>query len=67
METPEYIMEKIRQREGLKLNDKSQDESLKSMTPETKLRKVVSWELGDGNWADDILRWAKDCGFIIST
>ncbi len=67
METPEYIMNKIRQREGLEFNDKSQDDRLTAMSPKEKLRRVVGWELGDDNWTDTILQWAEACGFIIST
>lgn len=65
--TPEYILEKIRQRNDLEENDKSNDEKFNSMSPIKKLRDVAGWELGDPDWANQFIEWAKDCGFEITT
>lgn len=65
METPIHIRKRIRQRFELDENDDSQDATIDSMTPQEKIREVVAWELGDPEWADIIIQWAKDCGMKI--
>ena len=62
---PEHIMKRLRGRAGLDENNKSRDERLQQQDPETALRNVVGWELGDASWATIILGWAKDCGYRI--
>lgn len=65
MKTPEYIMQKLRKRRGLEPEDKTQDDLLRQMTPENKLREVCGWELGDKSWAGQFVSWARDCGYTI--
>lgn len=65
MNTPEYILKKIRQRNDFDIDDKSNDEEFDSMSPLEKLHDVVGWEFGDPSWADQFIEWAKDCGFEI--
>lgn len=65
MDTPKYILEKIRQRLNLEEDDETSDNQINLMTPFERLQHVTGWELGSESWADQILEWAKDCGFII--
>jgi hypothetical protein len=65
MKTPEYILQKIRQRHDYDIKDKSHDVEFEKMSPLEKLRSVSCWELGDDDWADQFIDWAKDCGFEI--
>jgi len=65
MNTPEYILQKIRQRNDVYRKDKSRDEEFERMSSLEKLRNVTCWELGDDDWADQFIEWAKDCGFEI--
>lgn len=62
MGTPKHILKRIRQRLDLDEDDGSQDARINDMTPYGKLRAVVAWELGDPDWADTVLQWARDCG-----
>ena len=66
MSTPEYILNKIRQRCGNEEDDISGDFGIESMTPHEKLRMVCGWELGDDNWADQFIDWAVSCGMNIT-
>jgi hypothetical protein len=65
MNTPEYILQKIRQRHDVDIKDNSQDAEFEKMSPLEKLRNVTGWELGDTDLADQFVEWAKDCGFEI--
>lgn len=65
MNTPEYILQKIRQRNDVYRKDKSRDEEFDRMSPLEKLRNITGWELGDEDLADQFIEWAKDCGFEI--
>lgn len=65
--TPEHIMKRLRERANLAPDDKSRDAEFDAMSPIEKLRDVVGWELGDHRWADQIVAWAKDCGFLIAS
>lgn len=56
----------IRQRIDLDENDDSRDEFVHAMTPLTKLRHLVAWELGDEGWADWFLSRARKCGYTVS-
>lgn len=66
METPEYILQKLRQRNCLHIDDKSNDEEFNNMSPLDKLRDVTGWEIGSNDWADQFIEWANDCGFEIN-
>jgi hypothetical protein len=63
--TPEYILQKIRQRNDVYRKDKSRDEEFDRMSPLEKLRNITGWELGDEDLADQFIEWAKGCGFEI--
>ena len=65
MNTPKYILKRIRKRFDLDSSDDSRDAEIESMTPHQKLREVVAWELGDPWWADSILQWARGCGIEV--
>lgn len=65
MNTPEHLLQKIRQREGLKKDDTSEDDRIEKMSPLRKFRRVMGWEFGSDYWADRALEWAKDCGYKI--
>lgn len=65
MKTPEHILQKIMMRNGMHINDKSNDIEFNSMSPLDKLRNVACQELGDDDWADQFIEWAKGCGFEI--
>ena len=62
MSTPIHILKRLRMRRDLDKNDTSMDQELNDLSPIEKLREIVAWELGDPNWADQILEWAKYCG-----
>ena len=66
MDTPEHILKIIRQRIGLNENYTGSDAEIDAMTPINKLRHLVGWELGDEEWADEILRMAEECGLQIT-
>lgn len=63
--TPEYVLKKIRQRNGLDEQDTSRDAELNAMPPLQKLRDLMGWEMGSPGWADQFITWAKDCGIKI--
>ena len=67
MQSPEYLMEIIRQGSGLKKDDRGEDAELQALTPGAKLRIVCGWTLGDPIWAKKFIEWAEDCGFIITS
>ena len=62
MSTPEYILKKIRQRYDIDESDTSGDADIENMTPLDRFKEVCAWELGDRDWANQVLSWAKDCG-----
>lgn len=64
--TPEHILKKLRQREGLEADDRSRDDELNTMPPMSKLRALAAWELGSPDWADQFVTWAKQCGIQIT-
>ena len=60
METyPEYIMEKIRQRRGLDLDDLSEDEDIMAMSPDDAFDACCAWE-GFIGWGPSIRAWIED-------
>lgn len=65
--TPEHIMQTLRQRIDLAATDKTSDAELDALTPMDKLRHIAAWHLGDSQWADQIMGWAKDCGMSINS
>lgn len=65
MRTPEYILQKIRQRNDVDIDDQSYDEEFNRISPLENLRSVSGWELGDPDWSDQFIELAKDCGFEI--
>ena len=62
---PEYIKCKIRGTMGLDENDESRDTEIDTLRPRAALRAVSQWELGDPDWASQILGWAEACGLRI--
>lgn len=56
---PEYIMEDLRQRRGLEIDDESEDDEIISMNKEDVLDEVASWNgmIGYGN---TIKEWVQD-------
>ena len=65
MSYPTYIMEILRQQAGLKKDDESKDNVLSNTKPMDALRARVAYRFGYAEWADDFIRWAKDCGLEI--
>ena len=62
---PEYIMHKLRQREGLEYNDPSKDAVLNNYSSKDAFSEVLAWEGFIGNWSDQIIGWLRDCGFTV--
>lgn len=59
-----YIGE-MRQRLGLKSDDKSRDDHIERLVPIERLKLLCGWHLGDPAWAHQFLNWARDAGFEI--
>lgn len=59
---PPYIMEYLRQREGLKKDDTSKDEFINAMSSLEAFGEVLIWNLGHRGWPDTIIGWMKSCG-----
>ena len=66
MSIPNHILERIRQRYDLDENDSSLDAEIEKLSPIEKLREAVAWELGDPDWANQVLEWAKAVGIKVS-
>jgi hypothetical protein len=64
--TPEHILKVLRQSKGLDANDNRDDAELNDMSPMTKLRALAASELGNPDWADQFITWAKQCGIAIT-
>lgn len=64
-EIPEYILEKLRAREGLEKGDESLDADIKSRSPMLNFTEVLGWELGDERWAVQLIEWMRGCGIRI--
>ena len=62
---PDHILEALRGRLGLDGDDPSKDARIERYTAKEALLEVTAWEIGDRNWADDIVRNAMDCGFTL--
>jgi len=56
---PEYIMKRLREREGLGENDTREDEYLNTLTPNETLKEMLEWE-GLLGYAETIKGWIKD-------
>jgi hypothetical protein len=56
---PEYIMKKLRQREGLEEDDTSKDNELNQLSPSTAFSEVCDWE-GLQGYASTIKGWIED-------
>lgn len=56
---PEYILKKLRQREGLEPNDTSMDDMLNGLSPEIVFKEVCDWE-GMIGYSSSILGWIED-------
>jgi hypothetical protein len=56
---PEYILRKLRQREGLEEEDTSMDTELKNMSPSVAFNEVCTWE-GLCGYGDTIEGWIAD-------
>jgi len=56
---PEYILKKLRQREGLEEDDKSQDDKLNRMTANIVFAECLQWE-GFFGYAHIFKDWIKD-------
>lgn len=61
MTVPLHIIEILRQRNGLDINDTSKDEQILKMQPTEMVRECVTWELGYPSWADYFAKLMKDC------
>lgn len=66
-EIPDYILEKLRAREGLEKYDSSLDADIKLRSPMFNFSEVVGWELGDERWADQIVEWMRGCGIKVDS
>jgi len=60
MRYPVYIMEFLRQREGLDENDSSQDEELNKLTPKEAFKDVCNWHGFTGGWDSVFKMWIED-------
>lgn len=45
--------------------DEKNDEHINGLSPISRLRLMLGYELGDREWAGVILGWAKACGIEI--
>lgn len=59
---PNSMMEALRGRAGLEVNDDRFDEKLLKQEPEDIVRQCVAWELGDPDWANRIGCWMHAVG-----
>ncbi len=59
-----YILQKLRQREGLEPNDTSMDDKFKGMRPYDVLDEVLHWE-GFFGYTGQIISWIKDSGYEV--
>jgi hypothetical protein len=59
IEYPEYILAKLRQRQGLDENDTSEDDSFISMDPDQVFDEVCNWE-GLIGYGETIREWISD-------
>jgi len=55
----------MRERLGLKEDDTSRDKAIEAMEPESRLRLLAGWHLGDPSWAGRFIRWARTCGYEV--
>lgn len=62
---PTRLLKILRKRFDLDEDDSSIDDELNALEPIVKLRHIVAWDLGNPDWADQILYWAKICGIKI--
>jgi len=56
---PEYILKKLRQRQGLIESDKSHDDQLNKMSPDEVFEECLEWE-GLINYHYILKNWTKD-------
>lgn len=56
---PEYILEMLRQRQGLEYDDASMDDKFNSWHPKVVFNEVCNWE-GMIGYGDTIIGWVED-------
>ena len=57
---PEYILKKLRQRNGMDENDKESDDEFNKCDPQYVFKEVCSWEGLSGGWDNQIKGWIED-------
>lgn len=60
MKYPEYILQYLRQRWGLKKDDTSKDDIFHDMEPNAVFYEVLQWKGLLGGWDDIIKGWILD-------
>ena len=58
------MMEALRGRRGLELDDTSQDREILSMGARKTVAEVAAWRLGDPGWGESFYRWYQQVGII---
>jgi hypothetical protein len=56
------MMEMLRGRHGLNLDDTSKDAHFRKMEPVDIVRECTEWKLGDPSWANVIAGWMEAAG-----
>ena len=59
---PRSMMIALRGRRGLEENDTSQNGEIMAMSPESQVRQVVAWNLGDNAWANWFATVVRETG-----
>ena len=57
---PEHIIEKLRQRQDLDIDDCSMDDEFQQMAPNEVFHEVLNWEGFLGSWDSTIKGWIED-------
>lgn len=62
LQIPEFLLQKLRRREGLTAVDISKDQEFHERDPMVNLRSIAAFEFSDPGLADQIMDWAKRLG-----
>ena len=60
----DYILQKLRQRQGLDPSDKSMDGNFKLLSPHDVFDEVLQWE-GFFGYTDQIISWLEHSGYEV--
>ena len=59
------LVNRVRNAYGVEDDVHDMDEHIDQLSPYSRLRMIVQWEIGDKEWAGIVLQWAKGCGIEI--